>query len=113
MDLLYIIGGSPQVTGDECLATICTNHLREGRLDAETATTVQLSRSMVSCEASSAGPDKVSECPSSVADIFTGKTSMMSFLSLIPGLPPLDGRLMLSLGPEGVFCCSSIHKKPC
>jgi hypothetical protein len=21
--------------------------------------------------------------------------------------------LMLSLGPGGVFCCSSIHKKPC
>lgn len=81
-----------------------TNHFREGRFDAETATTAQSMRWMVVWWEAS-GADKVSDRPSSLANIFTGKTSTMVFLSLIPWVWAFDVGL-------GVFSWSRIHRKP-
>jgi hypothetical protein len=85
-----------------------TDHLREGILDAETATTVQFESSIAVSGPS--GPDKQSECPLILAIFFAGKTSTMLFLSFVSLRPPLDKRSLLTFGS---FSGSNIHREPC
>jgi hypothetical protein len=81
--------------------------LREGILDAETATTVHFESSIA--VSGTSGPDKLRRCPLSLAIFFAGKTSTILFLSFVSLRPPLDKRSLLTFGN---FSGSSIHRDP-